>query len=725
MPLRVEGRLALRQALFVALIGLALGVSFSALQVSRDYKAAEEGEQRDMAQMLAVLREPAARASYHLNAEAAAVVVQSALSFAPVREALLQNDFGEKLAESRNDKLPADTGAWWTRFVAPTEQYRLPLTYGPAGKRVGELLVVTARGPRVEGFVRGVWRDVGLSVLSSLIIALALGAWFYATLTRPLMAIARRIRNGPAQAPAAPMAEVARADEIGEIATAFERYEHEASERARSIEAAASALAASELRHRRIVETADEGVWQVDQHGTTTLANEAMARMLGTTVSALVGQPMFEYLDEEGRQAATLFISRRGASHSERRELRFVRRDGDALWAEVSTCPITDADGQHAGMLAMVTNATERRRRDDELRASNAQLRTMVGDLERHKQDMAQIAELNELLQSARTEAEAFEVIRVVGTRLFAGGSGGLSIAGPGDDMVRVGQWGSPAWVPLRYERALCWAIRRGGPHTQSPGPGLHCLHATQLEAGQLLCTPLYVEGKLVGVLHVADGATGSGGPLDDALRQRAEVFGEVIKLGLSNLRLRETLRDQALRDALTGLPNRRFFDEMLPRELARCVRSGQALTVAVVDVDRFKHFNDTYGHDLGDRVLRSVATALTRGIRSGDLACRYGGDEFLCLLAGATAAEAQSRFAQLQAQGRVGEDLGLGALPERVTFTIGLASAPESGTDPAALVRAADAALYAAKARGGHGIGVAAAHEQAPSAPVAVPSPG
>jgi diguanylate cyclase (GGDEF)-like protein/PAS domain S-box-containing protein len=462
------------------------------------------------------------------------------------------------------------------------------------------------------------------------------------------------------------------------------------------------------LRHRRIVETAGEGVWQVDQQGITTLANEAMARMLGTTVALLHGRPLFDFMDEEGqRLAAQLLLGRRGGG-SERHELRFRRADGRELWAEVASCPITGADGQHTGVLAMVTDATERRHRDEELRASNTRLRSMVADLERHKQDMAQIAELNELLQSARTETEAFDVIRAVGERLFAGSSGGLSIAGSGDEMIRVAAWGSPPGC----RRAT--SGRPAGPSGAAARTcrhrGMACTAATTPATApcRLLCTPLSVEGRLLGLLHLGDGAGTGDALLDDATRRRVELFGEVIKLGLSNLRLRDSLRDQALHDALTGLPNRRLFDETLPRELARCVRSGQALTVAIIDVDHFKRFNDHYGHDMGDRVLRAVAATLLRGIRSGDLACRYGGDEFLCLLVGTTAAEAQARFVELLAQAPVADDPGNGVLPEPVTFTIGLASAPESGTLAADLLRAADAALYAAKARGGHRVELA-----------------
>lgn len=713
-PVRVRDRLAIRQALIAALLGLVLGVVLSALQVSYDYRESAEAERREITQMLAVMREPATQAAYQLSEAGAAVVVQGVLKFAPVSEAVLRSDFGETLAGGRNDPLAGVPDAWWTRFVAPMQHYGLALEYGPARKRVGELQVVAAQGPRVERFLRGVWRDLGLSILRSLVVALALGLLFYATLTRPLTAIAQRIGRAPAQAGPPPRLEAPRADEIGEIVEAFERYEREARERALSVEASAAALSASELRYRRVVETAGEGVWQVDAQGTTTLANEAMAQMLGTTVSALVGRSMFDFLDGDGQRAAQQMLGQRGGGN-ERRELRFVRGDGRELWAELSICPITDADDQAAGALAMVTDVTERRHRDEELRATNARLRAMVGDLERHKRDMAQIAELNELLQSARTEAEAFDVIRAAAARLFVVGSGGLSISTGSDEMVRVGAWGATAWVPPRYSRDSCWAIRRGGAHVQSPEHGVRCVHHPGKAIEDILCTPLYVEGKLIGVLHVAGESA-----LDEGLRQRVGIFGEVIKLGLSNLRLRESLREQALRDPLTGLANRRLFDETLPRELARCVRSGQPLTVAVIDVDHFKHFNDSYGHEAGDRVLRAVAETLKRHIRAGDLASRWGGDEFMCLLAGLSAADARERFERALAGMAAGEGPQARDLPEPVSFTVGLATAPDCGTHETALLHAADLALYAAKARGRNCVEVAS-----PVTPPAQASPG
>ncbi len=724
------GRLAIRHALLAALLGVLLGAGFSILQIGVDYRLSVESERREILQMMAVMREPAAQASYNLNEDAARVVVQGALAYAPVQQAMVVNDFGEMLARVASERVRADPpSAWWTHLVAPTQNYTVPLEFGPARKRVGELRVVTSQAPRVERFFELAWRDMGLNVLRSVTVALALGVLSFVTLTRPLTAIARRIGHGPSTTPGIePLAEAARTDEIGQIASAFERYEREAGERARSLEAAARALAASEVRYRRIVETAGEGVWQVDERGLTTLANEAMARMLGMAPDQLQGRSMFEFVDAGDRPAVTALLRRREGQDSERSEIRFLRADGHPVWAEVSSCPIADADGHPIGTLAMVTNATERRRRDEELRATNERLTSMVIDLERHKSDMARIAELNELLQSARTEAEAFEVVRAAAAVLFADCAGGFAVAAPGEAMNVVGTWGDCACLPDHYERSACWAIRRGGAHLQSGRHGIRCLHQPADMTGALLCTPLYVDGVLIGVLHlhrspVEPDDDGDAADFSGAVQQRLEVFGEVVKLGLSNLRLRDSLREQALRDALTGLPNRRLFDEALPRELTRCLRAHQPLTLAMIDVDHFKHFNDRYGHDAGDRVLRSVAQVLAGSIRADDMACRYGGDEFICLMPGMTAHDAASRFElALQRMAALAGEDGLPAEP--ITFTIGLASAPDCGTDVTSLTRAADAALYVAKGKGRNRVEVAERTALSLSPPRTAPPP-
>src|SRR5581483_7699141 len=116
------------------------------------------------------------------------------------------------------------------------------------------------------------------------------------------------------------------------------------------------------------------------------------------------------------------------------------------------------------------------------------------------------------------------------------------------------------------------------------------------------------------------------------------------VALGLVNLRLREKLRAQSVRDPLTGLYNRRYLDESLELEIARAVRSDAPIAAIMLDIDFFKSFNDTFGHEAGDLVLKQVADILARSMRKGDIAGRFGGEEFLLLMPGADLERAMAR---------------------------------------------------------------------------------
>ncbi|MCB1781007.1 MAG: GGDEF domain-containing protein, partial [Candidatus Competibacteraceae bacterium] len=182
---------------------------------------------------------------------------------------------------------------------------------------------------------------------------------------------------------------------------------------------------------------------------------------------------------------------------------------------------------------------------------------------------------------------------------------------------------------------------------------------------------------------------------------------GHVVKLSGTNQditdrkRLEAALREQAIRDPLTGLFNRRYLDETLPRELHRCRRNGEPLTVAMLDLDYFKKFNDDYGHEAGDTVLRAVGGLLQRFLRSDDLACRYGGEELVLILPGATLSTAQGRMEELrQAVMQLHLQHRDNELPA-ITVSIGLAMAEPEETDACALLSRADAALYQAKEQG------------------------
>jgi diguanylate cyclase (GGDEF)-like protein len=176
-------------------------------------------------------------------------------------------------------------------------------------------------------------------------------------------------------------------------------------------------------------------------------------------------------------------------------------------------------------------------------------------------------------------------------------------------------------------------------------------------------------------------------------------MVAEDLALALANLRLRETLRSQAIRDPLTGLFNRRYLEETLDRELNRAKRTGIPIAVIMMDLDHFKTYNDTFGHNVGDEILSALGNLVKSQIRGEDIACRYGGEEFLLIIPGAAMEVALDRAELLrQAIKKMHEHHG-GLKP--ITLSLGVAVYPCHGETRLDLIRAADVALYQAKQEG------------------------
>ncbi len=186
------------------------------------------------------------------------------------------------------------------------------------------------------------------------------------------------------------------------------------------------------------------------------------------------------------------------------------------------------------------------------------------------------------------------------------------------------------------------------------------------------------------------------------AARELLRAQGDQLRVQLDeNRALQEQLREHAVRDPLTKLYNRRYLEPTLQRELARCTREERALSVILIDADHFKRINDTRGHAAGDAVLVMVGQILASMVRAGDVACRFGGEEFVLLYPEMPAAVALQRAEEVRgAIAAAIVDGGDGA-PLRVTASLGVATFPHAGTTPDALLSAADQALYRAKDAG------------------------
>jgi len=289
--------------------------------------------------------------------------------------------------------------------------------------------------------------------------------------------------------------------------------------------------------------------------------------------------------------------------------------------------------------------------------------------------------------------AEALEM-------LFSEESGALYLTCNGDGLLeQVARWG-PEPTPnsvLRHDD--CWCLRRGKEHVIEPDQHAQvCRHMAAAPPAGSICAPLVAQGEVLGMLHVRwSGAPGR----REASQRLATTVVDHVALGVANLRLRERLHELSLRDPLTGLFNRRTMEECLEREGLRAQRHGTSVGVVMIDVDHFKPFNDTHGHEAGDSLLRSLGVLLSGAIRGEDIACRYGGEEFTLVLPGAGLADTLQRAEEIRS--RVAERLTVDTLhgPAGVTISAGVSVFPLHGTTVQGAVQAADVALYQAKAAG------------------------
>lgn len=259
--------------------------------------------------------------------------------------------------------------------------------------------------------------------------------------------------------------------------------------------------------------------------------------------------------------------------------------------------------------------------------------------------------------------------------------------------------WLDPAGSTKEFPPLSCWALRRGSSHrlagTQRDVP---CLHLGDRVLADALCLPLIVQREAVGLLYLEP--HGDIGAFDAAVEVYLPMLTENIGLAIGNLQLRESLREIASADALTGLANRRHLDAVFETESAKVTHEDAVLSCVMLDVDHFKQFNDRFGHDAGDAVLRAVGQVLRASVREGGLAFRYGGEEFALLLPGLDVERAQARaevIRQRVAQISVAhEGVNLGP----ITLSAGVASTPLH-CHPVKLIAAADAALLRAKQAG------------------------
>jgi len=381
---------------------------------------------------------------------------------------------------------------------------------------------------------------------------------------------------------------------------------------------------------------------------------------------------------------------------------RIVRPDGSVRWIEARSFPVRDDKGRLIRIVGIAEDTTVRRNIHEKLNAA-------LEELKEQAQDAAKLAELVDILQSCQNAEEAFKITGSALQSMLPCTAGALYITSPSRDLVEmVSSWGSGLGSAPAFRPDDCWALRRGKVHrVKGSGSPLQCAHVSKSISNGYVCVQMTAQGETLGMLYVENSSEPSGsaampGPDPvEILERKATAVCERISLALANLRLRDVLRGQSIRDPLTGLFNRRFMEESLERELRRAIRGQQPLALLMLDIDHFKRFNDTFGHQAGDALLRAFGNLLKETTRGQDVACRYGGEEFAFVLAGAPLDAARKRAELLREEIRQLSVRHGGQLLGAVTVSIGIAVFPENGATADTLLKAADDALYRAKKEG------------------------
>jgi len=332
--------------------------------------------------------------------------------------------------------------------------------------------------------------------------------------------------------------------------------------------------------------------------------------------------------------------------------------------------------------------------------------RTLAG-LNTRQHDTAFFRDVSQLFQACRTIEEVCKVARDRLQGLSPNLSGALYLTGQTDDYLEnVMTWGAVEASSAFFATDDCWALRCGRPHQVNRGhDAISCVHTDATQGDWHLCVPLMAHGESLGVLYFridAEGdARGNRSLVDEDRLNFYFNVSETLSLAVANIRLRESLREQAIRDPLTGLFNRRYFQETLRREIHRASRANAPLSVVMLDIDYFKRFNDMHGHDAGDAALKAVGEILMSRTRAGDVACRHGGEEFVLAFPGLSAEIAAERVEELRHAIETRDIQFLGQTIDPVTISAGIAVYPDHAMDMDSLMRLADQALYRSKEAG------------------------
>ncbi len=465
-----------------------------------------------------------------------------------------------------------------------------------------------------------------------------------------------------------------------------------------------------------LIQNTPLGIVVRDREGRVQLCNDAFEALFLYRRGELLGKNIDAFIvPHDQEEQARQFVAAVGSGQRVQASIQRKRKDGALMDLELYAAPLI-MDGEVSAALAIYADVTERMQVALKLKDHADALKRSVDELQERTTGATLLNEMGDLLQSCESSTEATAVVAEFGGKLFPSASlGALFVFKSSRNALEIeSKWGRAEDLSALFPPDNCWALRKGQPHwSDFPNGKIVCSHS---KGGLFLdlCVPMMARGETLGILHlrydrvpVVSSAT-SVEVWQQSQKLLATSVATQIALAVASLRLRESLRDQSIRDPLTGLFNRRFMQESLDREMQRAGRKGRPVSVAFIDIDHFKRFNDAFGHDAGDTVLRSIADLMRTFFRADDVICRFGGEEFALILPESSERDAALRMTEFGAKVKTMTVLHQGRVLDHISVSVGVAAFPRHGSSIEALLQAADQALYLSKTQGRARVSVA-----------------
>ena len=442
------------------------------------------------------------------------------------------------------------------------------------------------------------------------------------------------------------------------------------------------------------------------QDGKFQYINRQFEKIIGYSMDELLKTKSSDYIYPEDRELVrNNAVNALKSGHCEPYEYRIVTKSGQIRWI-LETVISYRTQGKRA-TLGNFMDITESKLMQEETRRTNETLTKMVKKLEEQRQQSVVLTEMRDMLQACSKMEETAPIIMGYMKKLFPKSQGALFLlSNSRSDLESIATWGGyPTNVDDNiFTPDACWGLRRGRTHVvDNIDIGPICPHLNHAPTSPYMCLPLMAKGDILGLLHLMNdfNAKDSGYCPGADLREIADTLSQYLSLSLANVKLSESLSAQSIQDPQSGLYNRRFMEESLQREILRAARKQTTIGIIMADLDHFKKFNDVYGHAAGDKIITQIGKLLKENFRGSDIACRYGGEEFLVILPESSPEDTAKRAESFRENVKNLELVFQGKILGSITLSIGVASYPANGTRIEELLRTADMALYKAKQEG------------------------